>query len=225
MLTPCIGVCGCVCLFESTILDTEVSSHDRKTPLLIQYSSRMDFSLSPSSVSLYPSQSPWIMWWMVFLSSSPSRSLAQWGFLPSCLALRCTTLLHELHLSSGNWSEWVGGSENRLVVHHGLWGHNWDPSHLSHLRRDYSIHRHLRCGHGEGHGSRGHVGHRHGSRWHGGRAPGSRAAHGFGLPVRATGQLLLPKLCPLHVWLFAYWSSKLQISNKVGQGWVQVIGQ
>lgn len=45
-----------------------------------------------------------------------------------------------------------------------------------------------------------HMGHRHGSRRHGGRAPASCAAHGFGLPVRATSQFLLPRLCPLHIW-------------------------
>lgn len=40
------------------------------------------------------------------------------------------------HLGSWHGREGVGGSENRLVVHHGLGSHHWDSAHLTHLGRD-----------------------------------------------------------------------------------------
>lgn len=40
------------------------------------------------------------------------------------------------HLGSGDGCERVGGSENRLVVHHRLRSHHWYPTHLTHLGRD-----------------------------------------------------------------------------------------
>ncbi len=40
------------------------------------------------------------------------------------------------HLGSRHGCEGVGGSENRLVVHHWLRSHHWYPAHLTHLGRD-----------------------------------------------------------------------------------------
>lgn len=45
-----------------------------------------------------------------------------------CERVHCST-----HLGSWHGREGVGGSENRLVVHHGLGGHHWYPAHLTHL--------------------------------------------------------------------------------------------
>lgn len=47
-----------------------------------------------------------------------------------------------LYLGSRDGGERVSGSENRLVVQHGLLGHYWNPSHLSQVRRDLNSPKH-----------------------------------------------------------------------------------
>ncbi len=47
-----------------------------------------------------------------------------------------------LYLGSRDGGERVSGSKNRLVVHHGLLGHYWNPSHLSQMRMDLNSPKH-----------------------------------------------------------------------------------
>lgn len=46
------------------------------------------------------------------------------------------------YLGSRDGGERVSGSENRLVVQHGLLGHYWNPSHMSQVRRDLNSPKH-----------------------------------------------------------------------------------
>lgn len=52
--------------------------------------------------------------------TSPARVAVQWS----------------ADLGSWHGREGVGGSENRLVVHHGLGSHHWYSAHLTHLGGD-----------------------------------------------------------------------------------------
>lgn len=46
------------------------------------------------------------------------------------------TVQSSADLGSWHGREGVGGSENRLVVHHGLGSHHWYSAHLTHLGGD-----------------------------------------------------------------------------------------
>lgn len=156
-------------------------------------------------------------------SSAPLSCIVFGSGLVCFVSLLCChgkilPVLHEVHLGSWHGGKWIGVSQDRLVVHHRLWCHHRDSTHLPHLmRRHHSINRQLLCRHGKSDWRWSQLWYGHSLRSHECVvAPVGGGACGFGLPVSPPCGPLLYQVGPLELWLFGWCFSELQVTNKAG---------